>query len=239
MQITARGTWPGPITLRQGWAKAVARQWNDDLPDAQIRLVRGSSSFIRAATDHLIAIGSPAVASPPLPEVGTAAWRRVGFGDYLELDLYALDLAKAPPRAEHPVVTGGTDEWSHVVSIDRAAFDERWRLGAVGLEEARRATSRSETLLLRCEDGVAGFAIVGVSGPVSYLQRVAVVPEQRGRGFGRSLVRSAARWGRSRGARSMMLNTQPENEPASALYRSEGFQRMPAGLKVLRRGAPD
>ena len=33
----------------------------------------------------------------------------------------------------------------------------------------------------------------------------------------------------------MLLNTQPENHRAAALYRAEGFRLLPDRLEVLRR----
>ncbi len=238
MNITARGNWPGPITLRQGWAKAVARQWNEFVPDAQMRLVRGSAGFISAATSHLLDTVALGVTSPPLPEMGANAWRQAGYRDYLHLDLYSLDLQAPPNVPDHLVRSDRPGLWDEAVAIDSAAFKVRWRLGSVGLSEARDATSRSALMTLEEAGHLVGFAIVGVAGPISYLQRVAVLPEARGSGFGRSLVRAAAQWGRARGGRSMMLNTQPDNEPAAALYRSEGFRKLPAGLNVLRFPGP-
>lgn len=238
MQISARGTWPGPVTLRQGWAKAVAREWNEDVPDAQLRLVRGSSGFITAATRHLLDSVVLGVTSPPLPEMATTPWRRAGYQDYLTLDLFSMDLNRPLDVPAHEVRTDRHGLWDEAVAIDQTAFPVRWRLGSVGLSEARDATARSAFLTLEDGSTLAGFAIAGVSGPVSYLQRVAVKPEMRGRGFGRSLVRACARWGRARGGRSIMLNTQPDNEAAAALYRSEGFRKLPNGLKVLRFPGP-
>ena len=238
MHITVRGTWPGPITLRQGWAKAVARQWNEFVPDAQMRLVRGSAGFIAAATNHLLDTVALGVTSPPLPEMGANAWRKAGYHNYLHLDLFSMDLHALPKAPDHTVRSDQPGLWDDAVAIDSAAFQVRWRLGSVGLAEARDATTRSAFLTLEDEDRLAGFAIVGVAGPVSYLQRVAVLPEARGFGYGRSLVRASAQWGRARGGRSMLLNTQPDNEAAAALYQSEGFHKLPAGLNVLRYPGP-
>jgi ribosomal protein S18 acetylase RimI-like enzyme len=93
-------------------------------------------------------------------------------------------------------------------------------------------------LLTHVADRAAGFAIVGVGSIAGYLQRVAVHPDYARQGFGRSLVRAAGKWARRRGARSMMLNTQPDNESAARLYISEGFEKMLDQLTVLRLSRP-
>ena len=55
--VRSRGTWPGAVALRRGWALAHARPWNRDIPDAALRLVRGSSAFLEACADHLVELG--------------------------------------------------------------------------------------------------------------------------------------------------------------------------------------
>lgn len=230
-----RGTWPGPIVLRQGWAKANARPWNDDVDDAQLRLIRGGEGFIRNCAEALTEAGATGVTTPPLAETGTGLWSRAGFRPYLLLHLYTRDLYRDIAEPGHTVTVGSNADWPSAVQIDRAAFPEVWRLGALGLTEAKEATPRSTFLIARSPDeSVAGFAIVGAGQAVAYLQRVAVAPRQQGKGFGSSLVRAAMRWGRSHGGRTMLLNTQPDNDVAAKLYQVEGFQRMASFLEVLR-----
>jgi ribosomal protein S18 acetylase RimI-like enzyme len=96
------------------------------------------------------------------------------------------------------------------------------------------ATPHASFLLNREAGRPTGFAIVGVGSIAGYLQRVAVHPDFARQGIGRSLVRAANKWAKRRGARSMMLNTQPENESAARLYVSEGYQKMLDQLTVFR-----
>lgn len=230
-----RGTWPGPIVLRQGWAKASARPWNDDIEDAQLRLICGGEGFIRTCADTLTEAGAVGVTTPPLAETGTGLWSRAGFRPWLLLHLYTRDLFREIAEPEQPIAAGSKADWSSAVDIDRAAFPEVWRLGELGLAEAKDATPRSTFLVAHAPDGtVAGFAIVGAGQAVAYLQRVAVAPRYQGEGFGRSLVRASLRWGRGHGGRTMLLNTQPDNDVAAKLYEVEGFERMPSFLEVLR-----
>jgi ribosomal protein S18 acetylase RimI-like enzyme len=78
--------------------------------------------------------------------------------------------------------------------------------------------------------------VVGYGHAISYLQRVAVHPDWQGQGMGRSLIRAAARSAKRHGSRAMLLNTQFENEPAIALYESEGYILLPESLAVLKAG---
>ncbi len=120
--------------------------------------------------------------------------------------------------------------------IDEAAFDPEWQLGRQGLIEAHQAASSSVLLTDGTPHRVrpTGFAIVGTSGSIGYLQRLAVAPARQGSGLGRDLLMGALRWARGRGARTMLVNTQPENRRSLGLYESEGFEVLADRLSVLR-----
>ncbi len=235
VKVSHRGQWPGPITVRRGWARAEARPWNDTQPDATIRLVRGGAPFLEAATELLHQLGAPAALSPPLPASARRMWRSAGYVTFMDLALMRLSLDRHAPAPDHLVVEANDTPLELLLAIDVAAFSPFWRFDALGLQEAIEATTRSTVLIIRDRDGLpAGFAIVGFGTAVSYLQRVAVAPEWQGKGMGRSLVRVAARKARDAGARVMLLNTQYDNEGAIALYESEGFELLPEPLALLR-----
>lgn len=238
MKVSVRGDWPGVVTLRAGFAKGVARPWNESRADAHLRVDRGSVGFVKSAHSALIDLGAPAVTSPPLPVPRMSMWRDAGFAPWLELHMYGRDLMRKPPAPAHVVETGDAAAWTSAIAIDGRAFDEVWQLGPLGLAEAREATSTSVFSVVRDVEGtVAGFVIVGIGSRIGYLQRVAVDPEARGQGYGRALVRFAIRWTTEHGGTSLLLNTQPDNDLAARLYRSEGFSRIPNRLSVLRREA--
>lgn len=235
LRVTQRGEWPGPVVFRRGWARATARPWNDVESDAALRLMRGGEAFLHACTERLIANGAPSVLSPPLPRNARRTWHDAGYGVFLDLALMRLGLETTPAAPSHLVVESADDRLHDLIKIDAAAFSPFWRFDRQGLKEAMEATGRSSLLIIRDADGgAAGFAIVGFGSAISYLQRVAVHPDWQGQGMGRSLLRVAARKARVAGARVMLLNTQPDNDPALALYESEGYVRLPEPLSLLR-----
>lgn len=237
-KMTMRGTWPGPLTLRRNWARGEARPWNDANSDASLRLVRGGAGFLDACAEQLFAVGAPSVLSPPLPPTARSSWLDAGFTPALDLALMRLALDDQPRCPDHLVVTGEALGREALLDIDRSAFSEFWRFDANGLDEAIDATTTSNILIIRDQDGgAAGFAVVGYGSAIAYLQRVAVHPDWQGRGMGRSLVRAAARKARASGARVMLLNTQFDNEPAIDLYTGEGFILLPEALTLMRRYA--
>ncbi len=235
IRVTQRGSWPGLVSFRRGWASASARPWNDVEPDASLRLVRGGKGFLSACSEQILECGAPSVLSPPLPVASVRTWETAGYEVFLRLALMRLSLDDQPRAPDHLVVESDVDRIDDLLEIDAAAFSSFWRFDRLGLTEAMEATGRSSVLIIRDSDGrPTGFAIVGFGSAISYLQRVAVHPQWQGMGMGRSLVRVAARKARDAGARVMLLNTQLDNEPAMRMYESEGYVRLPEPLCLLR-----
>jgi ribosomal-protein-alanine N-acetyltransferase len=232
--LTARGAWPGAVVLRSGWSKARARPFNDDVPDASLRLERGSTAFLRRCSDWLLE-RAPVVFSGPLHQGSRRPWIDAGFQIDRTLALMERPLATPIEAPVTDVRPGRADEWVQAAELDRAAFDPDWRIGRAGLSEAASATPVSRFLVSSDGERMCGYAIAGVGFHLGYLQRVAVDPEVQGRGHGRSLVRASMAWARQRGARTMLLNTQHDNHGAAALYHSEGFEELPEFLTIMRR----
>lgn len=243
-RISVRGSWPGAVVLRQGWARAQARPWNDHSGDASIRFDRGTAGFLAGCVDVLCRLGADSVLSVPLYRSSVGVWERAGFRLHRELLLLERVLDGSTARDRKPRNRGPSsvqvwpdETWLEVVAqIDELSFDQEWQLGRLGLREASEATPTGAVLT----DGVPGgrvprgFAIVGSSGSIGYLQRLGVAPEAQGSGLGRDLLQSSLQWARSRGARTVLVNTQPDNGRSLALYTSEGFHVIPDRLKVMR-----
>ena len=233
--VGQRGEWPGRVTLRRGWARAEARPWNDDEPQASLRLLRGGSSFLEACANRLLQLGAAGVISPPLPLSARRSWQQAGFEPYVDLALMRKPLTDTGESPSHLVVENPDVELDALLAIDAGAFPSFWRFNRAGLEEAIQATSRSTTLTILGGDAIPiAYAVVGFGSAIAYLQRVAVEPAWQGQGMGRSLVRVAARKAKSAGAKVLLLNTQLDNDAAIRLYEDEGFTSLPEPLTLLR-----
>lgn len=68
-------------------------------------------------------------------------------------------------------------------------------------------------------------------GAALYIDNLGVAPSHHRRGIGRSLVVELMAWGRERGCVEAWVLTEPDNEPARALY--EGFKGTPVETPVL------
>jgi ribosomal protein S18 acetylase RimI-like enzyme len=235
-RLRLKGDWPGRVEMTSGWAKAVARPWNDDTDLVCLRLERGGARFLRACA-RLAAEWSPEVLSPAtLPSSG-AVWSEAGFVESDRLLLMEHDL-KAVERPTALIESGEVEPLEELQRIDAEAFDPRWRLGRLGLAESVAATNRSVVCRVAADGSCVGFAIAGVALGAGYLQRLAVSPRVHGRGLGSDLVRASLRWARGHGARSMLVNTQVANVAAASLYRRLGFNDVPGGLLLFRYSPP-
>ena len=223
--------WPALITFRRRLSIGHARPWNSSHSDASLRVGRGGGGFIRDCAKALKQLGAPTVYSPPLPRDQVPVWKRAGFDTAVELALLSLDLPSdlGPP----PMAIAETSDLDALVAVDEAAFGEFWAFDSNGIAEARAATKRGS--IFAVGDPPVAYAVVGYGQTVSYLQRVAVAPLHQGRGIGTELVAKAAHEATRRGARSLFLNTQIENDGALRLYARLGFRRLAEGLHLMKR----
>ena len=130
-----------------------------------------------------------------------------------------------------------------LVALDATGFGGDWRLTVDALLHACRSTPTHRVVVahqLGVDSTVPlGYAVVGVAYEAAYLQRLVVTPEHRGRRIATTLVIAGMTWARATGARRMLVNTEPHNSAALALYRSLGFTTDADGLVVLEREASD
>lgn len=232
------GAWPSPISLSRGWGRATARPWNDEAPDAFLRLERGRAQFLESASETVAALSGSGVYSPALFPSATGIWTRAGYEEAGQLEVMERQLGSGVADPEHPIRPKPEPDWQRILEIDRAAFAGFWRMSIHGLTEALASTDPSAVLVTEDEGRLLGYAIVGSQWGIGYLQRVAVEPESTGRGLGRDLVRAALRWAQGTNARTLVLNVRPENERAKRLYVREGLARTGTNLRILRYGEP-
>lgn len=105
-------------------------------------------------------------------------------------------------------------------------------------EEFSSLLALPTTLLILLPDG---FALGRTAGPETELLTLAVAPEARRRGLGRTLVTNCETAARARGATEAFLEVAETNAPARALYAAlgyveagcrPGYYRLPNGSRV-------
>lgn len=96
-----------------------------------------------------------------------------------------------------------------------------------GLSEIIESIEGEAGLFLSETGGAATSSAICVhDGDLAGLFEVVTGMASRGRGHGRSIVMSALKWARLRGARTAWLQVEAENAAAVGLYRSIGFREL-------------
>ena len=106
MKVRIEGDWPGSVTLQRGWARAVARPWNEDTPMAHLRVERGGTGFLEECAAALLGFpGVTGVLSPPLLRAARPPWEQAGFRPHARLVLMRREL-DGLPASGHLVMPG-------------------------------------------------------------------------------------------------------------------------------------
>jgi ribosomal protein S18 acetylase RimI-like enzyme len=171
------------------------------------------------------------------------AFLSAGFEIIDELALLERPILRPRPR----VRGSGTQRMrmsqiGDIARLDRAAFGDPWGNDAQSLTDITKATARHRSRIVTLDSGIdtitesgniGAFAITGQSGAFGYLQRLAVHPAARRRGFAQRLVTDSLSWMQRKGATTAMVNTALDNDAALALYAGFGFTRRRETLSIL------
>lgn len=232
--LVVDGSWPGKLTVTRGWARVEARPWNTESDSAHLRLLRGNASFLTEATELVGEKCDGTIYSPAMYPVSTRVWRRAGYQhhSYLLVMERGLMVPFAEPSRAIDHVT--TQQWERLLELDHSAFGGFWGMDRAGIEESLAATPHHVVLGHSIDDTLVGYAIVGMSGTTSFLQRIAVDPVHSNQGLGADLVLASFAWAADRGGISMLLNTREDNATALHLYQRLGFSLSDLQLEILR-----
>ncbi|MDP6481907.1 MAG: GNAT family N-acetyltransferase [Acidimicrobiales bacterium] len=158
------------------------------------------------------------------------------FGYQVHEPLRLLELNLDPgmiSRSTRPTRRMRRRDVAASLAIDVASFTSFWQFNSDALDEAVSATPTSRRRVVRSGRVVLGYAVTGHAGRTGFIQRLAVAPDYRRAGIGGTLLTDGLAWLDTRGAENVLVNTQPENEAALALYDRFGFVERPGGLAVL------
>ncbi len=227
--------------LRWGGDRLRVGSWRGDRHVAYIAPLPESGSpstdAVRRCTALLRERGYNEAVTAALAASEANAFLAAGFTVRERLHLLAHELvALDDPTTASPQVTmrrARRSDRGAALAVDARSFDPFWRLDSAGLDEAVDATPSSRFRVIDGPGGVAGYAVSGRAGARGFLQRLAVDPSARSRGYGSALVLDGLRWMKRRGAARAMVNTQERNNEALRLYERLGFRLQPGGLAVL------
>jgi len=104
----------------------------------------------------------------------------------------------------------------------RCDLTRPWNDPAADIALARRGPN-SAILIGRNDDTIVATAMVGHEGHRGWVYYVAVDPDHRGNGHGRTIMNAAEDWLRNAGIAKLQLLVRPENTKVQAFYESIGY----------------
>jgi ribosomal protein S18 acetylase RimI-like enzyme len=120
-------------------------------------------------------------------------------------------------------IRGGEDE--AVIALWTACGLTRpWNDPVADLNLAKDAAT-STVLVAADEAGISGTIIVGFDGHRGWVYYLAVDPDRRRGGLGRSLMAAAQDWLKDKGAPKLQLMVRTDNEAALGFYQRLGLER--------------
>jgi [ribosomal protein S18]-alanine N-acetyltransferase len=123
------------------------------------------------------------------------------------------------------ITVHGIEALDEAMAIMVRAFDPRYGEAWSTAQCTGVLSMPGAALLIARGEGVEGFAMVRTIAGEAELMLLAVLPEARGRGVGRALLKATLERARFAGAEHYFLEVRADNS-AIALYASEGLTQV-------------
>jgi ribosomal protein S18 acetylase RimI-like enzyme len=117
---------------------------------------------------------------------------------------------------------GDADVGTVVALWQACGLTRPWNDPAADIALARRGPN-SAILVGRETDAIVATVMVGHEGHRGWVYYVAVDPERRGKGYGRSIMQAAEDWLRRTGIEKVQLLVRSDNTKVQAFYQSIGY----------------
>jgi ribosomal protein S18 acetylase RimI-like enzyme len=183
--------------------------------------------------------------SPLVTEAQAAGFLRAGMTVVEPVVIYEGDArawrSSAAARPPEGVVlrTASPADLPGVTRVDEASMREFWRLDRSAI--ARHIEAGEAALAVRGREAI-GYTLATLHGRAGTIGRLAVLPEDRGRGTGSALLGRAVERLTAAGARSVLLSAEEGNPVSRRFYERRGFRPRPGRLVIagmsLRAVAP-
>lgn len=124
------------------------------------------------------------------------------------------------PRIE--MLPMNANDLDDIVAIENTVYPFPWTRGNF----ADSLSAGYSAWVCRVGGELIGYVVVMMAVDEAHLLNISVEKRRQGMGFGARLLRHAMSVARTQGARTLLLEVRPSNEPALELYRHFGFVRI-------------
>ena len=135
------------------------------------------------------------------------------------------------------------DEADALVAMVRAHHADDGHPHSPHFEAAIKQIAKGEPMarawMVRHADRIVGYVVLTIGYSIEYggrdgfIDDLYLIPEARGRGWGRMVVDFALSEAKALGIRTLHLEVEADNEQAHSLYRFSGFEE--TGRRLMRR----
>ena len=124
-------------------------------------------------------------------------------------------------------------DFSNLLDLDEAIFEPYWRNSINSFHETLKSCLNNYLFIQKKKDEIIGYAILGETRKLSYLQRIGVSKNHQKQGYGDELLKSVLTFSKKKKFLTMRLNTQETNESALNLYKKNGFSIQKNKLVIM------
>lgn len=162
-------------------------------------------------------------------------FEKQGFNIKEDLIVYEKILEKDNLKICRNLTKVHGDDLNEINSLDCRAFDKIWRENKNILY--RLLTNEDNNfrfVAVKDNEKIVAFAFYRYRPHISegYLNRMAVDPGYQGKGIGKMLLEDALNWFEKKGADTVRLTTQCNNEKSVALYKQYGFKNVDKSIVI-------
>jgi len=203
------------------------RKWNDYLPYVYFEKVYGGHGLLKKAV-NIAKQNNIEFHSSMIKENQVESWESAGWNVYKRLYVCDQNLKYLPKNTYQDLSSVSqkkleVKDFSYLLDLDKNIFDSYWRNSKTSFHETLKSCVNNYLFLLREQGKLIGYAILGETRNLSYLQRIGVDINYQSLGYGKGLLQNVLNFAKKRNFYTIKLNTQETNESALSLYKKHGF----------------
>ena len=214
------------------------RKWNDYCSYAYFEKIYGGHGLLKKAAS--ISKDSDTVFhSSMIEENQVSSWQSAGW--FIHKKLFVCDQNLRYFSSNNISETTNisqkkleVSDFSYLLDLDKKIFEPYWRNSHNSFEETLKSCINNYLFIQKKKDQLVGYAILGETRKLSYLQRIGIDKHYQRQGYGEELVQFVLSFSKKRKILTMKLNTQEENESALNLYKKNGFNTQKNQLVIMR-----
>ena len=213
------------------------RKWNDCSPYVYFEKVYGGHSLLKKAI-NISKYNEISFHSSMIKESQVNSWEAAGWFPYKKLYVCDQNMKYLSNNKTESVTNISqkrleVSDFSYLLDLDKTIFEPYWRNSYNSFHETLKSCLNNYLFIQKEKNQTIGYAILGETRKLSYLQRIGVSKNHQKQGYGEDLLKSVLAFSKKKKFLTMRLNTQETNESALNLYKKNGFSIQKSKLIIM------